>query len=490
MFDPEGRGSAEFHGRRAPVPLVYPWHMKESLPPAGLREGCWMLDLSIDREVDHCRYVNQRHAWRLPRRLRLERAFQYEREGARFPWVNTNQIRIVRSGLIGVALDVDATRASITTPDDFDALQIGICNDREWIPFDRDRDHAPNGRLRFAAAEHSDKGRYLRGVMQLFESVPDAFSVLMNAYWRDVLHYLGAVASNTDEKKENQFLEVLRRRMGQSDGSLRFDNEDQLRRLAQEALRAGRMVARETRYIWYGQLVKRWLRLVKCYLTAHPSTGKIDTDETVRDVRYLNRSVQYLCQREVLFQGREWRCRSCYNRNWIGIDDLSRTLICLICGRDEPAPVAGSWQFRINPFVLEAYRDQGSEAVIWALWQLSGQSRASFYFVPSLKLWLSYPESVADPWFGEVDAVAVVDGLTYLVEAKSSKGLGEGEISQLLVAAERIRPDVLLIACMGPERAALDRSAEKLRAALPADIKVELLTFDPAALDWSPFLPG
>jgi hypothetical protein len=490
MFDPEGRGSAEFHGKRAPVPLVYPWHMKESPLPAGLREGCWMLDLSIDREVDHCRFVNERHAWRLPRRLRLERAFQYERDGARFSWVKANQIRIVRSGLIGIALDIDVTRASITTPDDFDAFQVGICNDREWMPFDRDREHTPHGRLRFAAAEYSDKGRYLRGVLQLFESVPDAFSVLMNAYWRDVFHYLGAVASNTDEEKENQFIEVLRRRMRQGDGALRFENDDQLGRLAQEALRAGRMVARETRYVWYGQLVKRWLRLAKYYLTAHPSTGRTDTDARVRDVRYLNRSVQYVCKREVFFQGREWRCRSCYNRNWVGIDDLSRTLVCSICGRDEPAPVSGSWQFRINPFVLEAYRDHGSEAVIWALWQLLEQSRASFYFVPSLKLWHSYPRSVADPCDAEVDDVAVVDGLVYLVEAKSSKGLGEGEIKQLLIAAERIRPDVLLVACMSPERAALDRSANELREALSPDIKVELLTFDPAALDRSPFLPG
>jgi hypothetical protein len=36
----------------------------------------------------------------------------------------------------------------------------------------------------------------------------------------------------------------------------------------------------------------------------------------------LRQSVQHLCQREVLFQGREWRCRTCYNRNWIGIGDL------------------------------------------------------------------------------------------------------------------------------------------------------------------------
>ena len=112
------------------------------------------------------------------------------------------------------------------------------------------------------------------------------------------------------------------------------------------------------------------------------------------------------------------------------------------------------------------------------------------YFVSSLKLWLSHPNSRADDCDAEVDAVAVVDGEVYLVEAKSSAGLDDSEINQLLLSAERIRPDVLFIACMDAGSPTLDRSAQKLRAALPPDIKLEVLTFDPADLDRSPFLPG
>ena len=42
---------------------------------------------------------------------------------------------------------------------------------------------------------------------------------------------------------------------------------------------------------------------------------------------------------------------------------------------------------------------------------------------------------------------------------------------------------------MGADQA-LDRAAEKLREALPTEIKVVVLTFDLAELEESPFLPG
>lgn len=488
--DPEGRGSAEFRGNRAPVPLVCPWHIKEALPPAGLRSGNWMLDLSIDREVDHCLYANVRHSWLLPRRLRIERSFDYEREGARAPDLDGKLIRTLRSGQLSIALNVGISRASISVPDDLSAIRIGICNDWEWVPFDRDREAGPHGRLRFAAAELSDKGRYLTGVLQLFDRVPDAFSVLMDGYWRDVFHHLGGVPTDSELEKQQKLLQVLRRRTGQMDGPLNFAGDDQLNRLARESLRAGRMIAKEKRFIQYGQLLRRWEEVVEAYIRRHPSPGKDDLDDRIRDVRYLDESVQHLCQHEVLFQGREWRCRSCYNRNWVGVDELGRTLSCSVCGRDEPAPVSGSWQFCINPFILEAYRDHGIEAVVWALWRLLYRSKSSFYFVPSLKLWLSYPDGPSDTCDAEVDAVAVVDGEVYLVEAKSSAGLAEGEVAQLLLAAERIRPDVLMVACMNESSGALDRTAQRLRGALPAEIKVEVLTFNSAELDRRPFLPS
>ena len=49
---PEGRATTEFHGSRAPVPLAMPGHMKDGLPPASLRSGSWMIEVTLDRLND------------------------------------------------------------------------------------------------------------------------------------------------------------------------------------------------------------------------------------------------------------------------------------------------------------------------------------------------------------------------------------------------------------------------------------------------------
>ena len=156
----------------------------------------------------------------------------------------------------------------------------------------------------------------------------------------------------------------------------------------------------------------------------------------------------------------------------------------------DPAPVTGDWQFCANPFLIEAYRDHGTEALVWALWQLWDRSRQSFYYAPSLWLWLTYPESTRGTMDVEIDAIAVVDGRVHLVEAKSASSLDNGEIKQIVNAAERIQPDVLVVACMDERTEALERAGAALRAALPEGVNLKILTFRSEQLDRSPLLPS
>jgi hypothetical protein len=133
MAEPEGRATAEFQGLRAPVPLVMPWHMKEAIPPAGLREGSWVANVTIDRLNDHCRYSNQRDVWLLPRRLHMERGFTLETEGDRDHANAGSLLRVTRNGSLAVGLKAGIARAAITVPEDVEVLRIGICNPAEGI---------------------------------------------------------------------------------------------------------------------------------------------------------------------------------------------------------------------------------------------------------------------------------------------------------------------------------------------------------------------
>jgi ABC transporter substrate binding protein len=106
-------------------------------------------------------------------------------------------------------------------------------------------------------------------------------------------------------------------------------------------------------------------------------------------------------------------------------------------------------------------------------------------------LWESYPKTREDGPNVEFDALAVVDGRLYLCEAKSSSGLDNNQIDQLFSAATRIRPDILLIACMDEVSPSLRTSAGALhQSRLGAEIKVELLEFDAGALEKKPILPA
>jgi hypothetical protein len=482
------RETAEFRDNHAYVPHAIPWHMREAPPPAGLREGNWMVDLAIDRLKDHCRFANARHTWVLPRRLRLEKAFKVECQDERPQSYGERVSRVSRQGYLALPKSHEHRSLTITIPDDIEAFRTGLCIDTEWSPFERGKD-SPRGGRRYAYAEPSDKGRYLLAVLEHFETLPDAFDVLMNGYWRDVLIRLGAVPVEKNTGLRGDLISTLRKRLGRPKGDLTFSSETTLDRLARESIRFGRMAGKSDRFIDYGTLHERWKALLDVDLEA--ATHLSEADKAHYSNRsYLDRSIQNLCQHQILFQGREWQCRRCFNRNWTTVDDMRGTLECQICKQTEPAPVSGDWHFRANSFVVEAYREQGVEAVIWALWRLWDVARESFYFAPSMCLWESYPKTREDGPNVEVDALAVVDGRLYLCEAKSSSGLDNNQIAQLWSAATHIRPDALLIACMDEMSPGLRTSAEALQSQLGAEIKVELLEFHADALEKNPILPA
>jgi hypothetical protein len=168
---------------------------------------------------------------------------------------------------------------------------------------------------------------------------------------------------------------------------------------------------------------------------------------------------------------------------------VERTLVCDICQNETSAPVSGDWAFRLNDFVLEAYRDHGIEPVVWSLWRLSVRARTSFYFAPSMSLWDDYPENVDGP-IAELDALAVVDGMLYLIEAKASARLSADQIKSLVDICERVRPDVLLIALMEAKPSAgLDRRLDGLKLRLMPRTKVEILRFERSDLEDGSMLP-
>ena len=114
--EPEARATTEFRSNRIVVPKATPWHMSELRPPAALRDGNWMVDLTLERLVDHSRYVNYVDVWVFPRRLRIDAAFQMDRDPNGWHDHDARVLRPMRTGALALALKFDLQSVVITTP--------------------------------------------------------------------------------------------------------------------------------------------------------------------------------------------------------------------------------------------------------------------------------------------------------------------------------------------------------------------------------------
>lgn len=479
---PRTTADIDFTGSETRVPAATPWHMHESKPPASIRDGYWMIDLSISRAVDHSRYSNVAHNWVLPRRLRIQGAFKLTRDEQPFQY-NANAVRTDRFGRLSVTGGSDSDFGTLSIPEDIDAFRYALCAEREWQPFKRET--AIRGFSRYRYAEPSDKGRYLVGVLGHFEDLPTAFEFLMNSYWRDIVIHLGGISPEKNVSLQEELMATLRKRLASKSSMLTVASDEQWNQLARVALQFGRKVQRERRFVQYSQLKSKWEELVRKDLEETPHLSESDKEYYQKDF-HLDQSIQALCGAQILFQGREWQCRKCFSRNWISIEQMSRSLQCEVCGNTKSAPVSGDWAFRLNRFVLEAYRDHGIEPLIWALWQLSQRARESFYFAPSMSLWDEYPETVPEPT-AEIDALAVVDGTLYLCEVKAGSRLSSSEMDQLATVCARVRPDVLLLASM--DGADLEPRIDGLGKRLSGVTEIEVIRFDPKQLHDGSMLP-
>ncbi|MGJ8530264.1 hypothetical protein [Maritalea sp.] len=488
--EPKGQQRSGLANGRAEIPLATPWHLSENYLPPSVRAGQWMVDLSIERENDHCRFSNVIHEWILPRRLRIDPYFSIDRDNSSSQMYPRYCKRPTKSGLLSASFELTVRQAFISVPVDEDALFAAL-RDSQRDGFLRVTEYERGHRSlppKVHDAKYSDKGRYLLGTLQHFNSLPDAFETLMNNFWREALHKLGADPSHLDDQLEADFQNVLSKRLGANGKEWVVSDERSRQTVVREALRLVSQLKRPDRFIQYAKLLKRFNDLVAAFLNKHPHMQEGNRDELLSS-RELDASIQYLCERKVLFQGHEWQCRNCYNRNWVSIDDLSGAMTCNVCQIKALPPVSGGWQFKASGFLVEAYSDHGTEPAIWALWQLAERAQRSFYFLPSTLIWFDkYREDGTNDC--EVDLLAVVDGETIVVEATTSKTLKASEIQKLAAFAKKVRPDKLYVVCGANGQRAREQLATKIQESLPEAVKVEVATYEITGERNDPYLPS
>ena len=467
-----------FSGDTFRPPNIVPRHIREAPQPSGVKRGLWALDLDIERTVDYSRFDNVQHHWRLPRRLRMTGAFTPGYTlGNNGPFCMP---RVSAGGFVTLFSDADGGLPEVRVPADKTAFAHALCAARDWGPLG----NLPAAPVPAMAVEirSSDKGRYLTALLRMAGGIHRAKAIFLSKFWKDQFESLGATPTLA-EGRRSQVLQNLRKRLR----SGQIVTDEDWDRLAQVVLSAARGVRLDPRYFKYDALTRQFEDFRNAFWNTHEAGApRSEWDEHER--QSLSESVRYLCQREVLHQGHEWRCNDCYNNNWVSLGDLKMSMICDVCGATRPAPVADPWHFRLNSFITEGFREHGLLASMWCLAKLAEEANASFFYIDPHELYYSEENVQSRKPDAELDLLVVMDGRVRLCEAKTSSR--RIDLPKLAGLARRLRPDIVTLAVMEPMSNGLQQRLAKLQELVnDSSITVELMTLAEDDIDDSPILP-
>ena len=462
--------------------VTIPRHIRDTpyLPPSA-KQGLWEVDLQIERSVDYSWVQNVQHYWKLPRRLRMVGAFVHGYQlNSTSPFCMP---RATADGLLSLLCGGDGQLLEINVPTDDDAFRYAICAPRDWWPFvHTETDQKPGLSVKIRP---SDRGRYLTAILRMSDGIHRAKEIFLSQFWKEHFERLGTTTKPTERR-----IDALKLHLRKKCKAGCIDSDDEWTRLAMVVLAEARNERFPSRHLKFEDLRSDFTHFRDVYRTKHALTRQQDNDNEpdAIEVRSLAASVRYFCQRGILLQGHEWRCHQCFNTNWESIENLEQIMNCEVCGRTEPAPVAETWHFKLNGFVLEGLREHGLLPVIWCLANLSALANTSFFYFNPYELFFTQEAATSGISNAELDLLIVSDGVVRLVEAKaSSRGLDIAKTAEL---AKRRRPDVVTLAVMETESPNLKLKLSELKKQLSGtDVDADLMTLNPDDIDCSPWLP-
>jgi hypothetical protein len=200
--------------------------------------------------------------------------------------------------------------------------------------------------------------------------------------------------------------------------------------------------------------------------------------ERKRYEKDLSDCLQRMCEMEVFHQGYELKCPKCLHKNWIGVADLKTKMPCQVCHEIALPPVERPWQFRLNGFIRDALQRHGTGPLFWVLGRCQRTFRESFWFEGPLNIFFDHDAFAQRRVATDIDLTIVHKGKVIMCEAKQSERVFT-DPGRVAANMAKLRPDVALIAVMGPPSTALDaKFAEFSRALDGTGVEAQLWTLD------------
>jgi len=290
----------------------------------------------------------------------------------------------------------------------------------DFFQYPKDDLRASLGKNSYQDLSLSDKGQNLRGVICMFDSLSDAYEILTNKYWR----------------------EVLRGGKEESAKYLAFD----LNRL-----KGFLPTDRQTKERLMKELRLRDIGVVSKFMENN-----------------LTDTLEHLIRTNVFYQAHLWRCQYCGHTNSHSFDGMKIRNNCGICNTEYFAPVDLEWTYQLNDFVHRSLIRHHGLPVLWMLGFLQDRcTTESFWYLPEVDLYENRDDRNKK---NEMDILCVLEGKFCAVEVKRSASLfltKSGEVDSFIKKVNLIQPDVATLSFeryCEPERNVADTKASLAKA--------------------------
>jgi|GEM_PF-5280630 len=398
--------------------------------------GSWAVDLQID--LADSRSTSSRW-WCLPRRSGSYGAPSIFKAPAR---VNrTHQFSVEVERQVGPMSRNIRPEIHVHMPSESSvALNLLVGGPRPFNSDDARREQA-NQRSIVQKWATSEKGNYLRGLIELFGSFWTAGEFLERRFWREVFLKLAGHEPDKEAKLGQLVADYLVKKLPPTLGVKKETVQKQSPMIGK-----GLINRIHNRLNFSDQPLSLYeLRQFLGDSNTEAAANKITeyrSGNTIVDVSTLaplsdddlQAGVDRLLALNILRSGAEIRCRNCGIPTWVHVDQLRQRNECAGCGFEHAVASTIEWKFRLNTLAQRCV-SQNVLAVLQALVQIADNAYHSFFYVPNVDLVLL---GLATPC--ELDIICVVDGKLVIGEVKDGD-FDESDFERLAQIAELLRPD-------------------------------------------------
>jgi hypothetical protein len=425
--------------------------------PSDIEENsdqCWMVDVHIYNPAQELWYSNAEPWWCLPRKASLMGIF-------------TNRPhRIIFDHRISFEISARDATLDFEIPSN-EKLFRYLLSPQVHFHLAADLRDALKG-SRHDEIRLSDKGRYLSGILGLFETLRGGLYFFEHSFWRSL------VETFSQRRPSKHVVEKLGSDVRQFLKNASLIQTEAESWLTDELIFASRAISR----------TPRWLRLSAIEDLHAEYIASLEPEEREMVTRNVTSDLSELTRDSVIFQGSALRCPNCMSSYWYSIEEMHKAINCRGCHISFPLPAETPWSYQLNELIRAGVADQGLLPVLRTLARLFDRANDCFFFTPSVEF-LTYTDEDKLKLERELDLAWIKDGSFGIAEIKTtSKLFKQSDYEDLIGLASTVRPDIVLIAT--PEGSTTELLSGKRMIEERLNNKVEVWAWGSEEFEGSP----